>query len=235
MASVYKPSYTTVDKKTGERVLRKTRKWYVEYRDAARRLVKVPGYVDKRATEALALELEQQAARGEMGMLDPFASHRRRLLTEHLDDFVRYLEGQDDCEKHVGQTKRYIEQVLTESQCTTSSNLSAQGISDWLTRHRKAGRSARTVNSYLNALKAFFRWMVKERRLADNPISHLSGLNAKADVRRERRSIDDKDVLAKWMDATSRGKPFRGLSGDDRVLLYSLAIYTGLRASLCLG
>ena len=34
MASIFKPTYTKIDPKTGKRIKRKARKWYVQYRDS---------------------------------------------------------------------------------------------------------------------------------------------------------------------------------------------------------
>ena len=70
--------------------------------------------------------------------------------------------------------------------------------------------------------------MVKDRRAIESPLAHLTGLNVKADRRRERRalSIDDvKSLLA----AAQNGEDIEGMSGPERAMLYRLAVETGLR------
>ena len=57
MARVFKHSYT----KNGK--AQKTRKWYIEYRDADGIRQRVPGYVDKAATQQKAAELERESER----------------------------------------------------------------------------------------------------------------------------------------------------------------------------
>ena len=42
---------------------------------------------------------------------------------------------------------------------------------------RSRGRSIKTSNLYLDAIKGFLAWMVQDRRAADNPLAHLSGGN----------------------------------------------------------
>ncbi|MBN1610670.1 MAG: site-specific integrase [Polyangiaceae bacterium] len=50
------------------------------------------------------------------------------------------------------------------------------------------------------------------------------------DPRHQRRVVSQEE-LGKLLGAAKKGEPFRGLSGKDRVLLYRLALYTGLRLS----
>jgi hypothetical protein len=47
----------------------------------------------------------------------------------------------------------------------------------------KRGISAQTFNFYLQAIKQFCRWMVKDRRATESPVAHLDGLRVKTDRR----------------------------------------------------
>jgi len=86
MARVFRQQYTQ-SMPDGGRATRQSAKWYVEYRDAQGIRRRVPGYTDKSATQQLASELERSAAREQSGLLDRFAVHRKRPLTEHLSDW----------------------------------------------------------------------------------------------------------------------------------------------------
>jgi integrase len=90
------------------------------------------------------------------------------------------------------------------------------------------GASVRTCNFYLTAMKGFTRWLARDRRIAD-PLSHLCNQNADVDVRRERRALRP-EAFGEFIRATAEGAPFRGLSGSDRLVLYTLAANTGFRA-----
>jgi excisionase family DNA binding protein len=93
------------------------------------------------------------------------------------------------------------------------------------------GPCVQTTNDYLSALKSFGRWLVKDRRAADNPFAHLEGGNARVDRRHDRRELEVEElrrVLAATRDST---RPFRGLTGADRYHLYAAACATGFRAS----
>jgi integrase len=95
---------------------------------------------------------------------------------------------------------------------------------------RSRGRSIKTSNLYLDAIKGFLAWMVQDRRADDNPLAHLSGGNVKLDRRRDRRALP-LDELRAVLDAADRSAvTFRGLSGPDRHVLYLTACATGFRA-----
>ena len=99
-------------------------------------------------------------------------------------------------------------------------------------RQRMArGVSVQTTNDYLSALKSFGRWLVKDRRTAENVFQHLEGGNAKVDRRHDRRELTAEE-LPRLLDA-ARTSPtvFRRLNGTDRFHLYAAACGTGFRAS----
>ncbi len=88
-----------------------------------------------------------------------------------------------------------------------------------------------TVNHYVRAVRGFFRWMVKAKRIASNPLDSLSLMNAQVDVRRARRELTA-DELRNLFNVTRASKrAFRGLTGEDRYHLYLVAATTGFRAS----
>jgi integrase/recombinase XerC len=93
------------------------------------------------------------------------------------------------------------------------------------------GASVETTNQYLGHAKAFFRWMVKDRRAAENPLAHLEAGNNQVDRRHDRRELTE-DELRRLLSAARDSEPsFRGLSGGDRYNLYATACGTGFRAS----
>lgn len=227
MASIYKPSYTKTDPKTGNKVKKFSKKYYIEYRDASGRVRRVPGYTDKRASEQLAAQLEKEAARGEVG-LTPHGKHRRKPLSAHLADYRKALQTKDDDPKHVQQTERAVLSTLSASGSEFPADLNREGLESALARIRQEGKSARTYNYHLTAVRGFFRWMVRQHRLDHNPLDHLTKLNVETDQRRVRRVIDQPE-LANLIVATATGKPYRGLGPADRVVLYQVAAFTGLR------
>jgi integrase len=91
------------------------------------------------------------------------------------------------------------------------------------------GRGVASRNHYLTAAKEFTRWLVRDGRLAADPLAHLSRENPDVDVRRKRRALKE-DAFGRFVEAAAGGKPFRGIAGPDRLVLYTLAANTGFRA-----
>ena len=224
MASIYRRSYwATVN---GHRVKRQTRAYYIKYRDADGKTERVKGYVNKEKTRTLALKLEAKAADGP----DPFREHREKPLTEHLEDFRTSLEAKNRSPQHVGQTINRIKALFAGCDFAVFDDLQVLRIESWLVEQRKRPDfGVKTTNYYVKAVKQFARWMVRNKRAAENPVAHLAELNAGVDVRVERRAISP-DGFDRLVKAASEGKPFRGMSGSDRVMLYLVAGSTGLRA-----
>ena len=99
MATIFKPTFSRVDPKTGRKKVRKLRKWYVKYKDADGIERRVPGYRDKEATRAYGTELERKAARRHVGLSDPFEDQLKRPLIEHLADYKVFLASKGNTSK----------------------------------------------------------------------------------------------------------------------------------------
>ncbi len=222
MASIFKRTYYRLDPKAGKKVKRRTKKWYVEYRDHDGMLHRVPGYTDKSATIQLAADLES-------GRRHPLRD--RRPIGEHLEDYRKFLAAKGNIENHVQQSVNRIQSLLEGCGIRKLAELKGASVSNWLAGQRSEGTmSIQTSNYYLSAVKGFAQWLVREQRLAVSPLAHLQALNAKTDRRRERRDLSDEE-LRLLIEATRSEPPFRDLSGEDRALMYLLVVYTGLRAS----
>ena len=230
MASLFKPTYAKVEGKTGLKVTRKSRKWYVKYRDADAVVRRVPGYTDKEATRQLAAELERKVAQRKAGLIDPYEDHRGRLLVDHLANYERHLAAKNDSPKHVKLTVNRILAALDGCQFRKIGDLSASRLAEWLADSRRSGMAVATSNYYLTALRGFTRWMVKDRRAGEDPLAYMAAGNVQLDRRYDRRSISDAE-FARLVRAGASGESFRGLTGPDRATLYLTAAYTGLRAA----
>jgi integrase len=99
-----------------------------------------------------------------------------------------------------------------------------------LYERRIQGRSIKTSNLYLDAVKGFASWLVQDRRMPDNPLGHLCGGNVKLDRRHDRRALPLAELQAILGAAARSHVAFRGLAGPDRRVLYLTACATGFRA-----
>jgi integrase len=255
----------------------------------------VPLCPDLSRSRQLLNKLLADAAMRQHGMADPYAEHKRRPLSEHLEDYRRDLEARDNEPRYVRLVFSRLQALLTGCNFHFMDDLSASAVMDWLadlrtrgearaplpegqalftmkevatllgitlpsvgdaiSRHglevvyqkkrrllpraavellqdrRAQGVSVQTTNYYLSHLKSFCRWLVKDRRMSDNPMAHLEAGNVEADRRHDRRELTG-DELRRLLEVTQAStRTFAGLSGQDRYHLYATACGTGFRAS----
>jgi excisionase family DNA binding protein len=93
------------------------------------------------------------------------------------------------------------------------------------------GAGAQTRNSYRARLRTFGNWLVRDRRLGENPFRHVEAENTATDRRHDRRELDAGELRRVLETARGSARPFRGLTGPDRFHLYATACGTGFRAS----
>jgi hypothetical protein len=116
------------------------------------------------------------------GMIDPFEARAKRLLLDHVTNHRRHLELKANASTHVRQTESYIKKILVGCGFKTICDFSASRVANWLSDLRANGRIARTSNAYLTSIKAFSRWLVRDRRATEDVLVHLSALNVKVDI-----------------------------------------------------
>ena len=85
-------------------------------------------------------------------------------------------------------------------------------------RELKPGRTNKTLNGYVDALKSLCAWCVERDYLSDNPFRHLRLFDGRPVV--ERRALTVEEV-ARLLEAAT----------PDRRILYELALLSGLRAN----
>lgn len=94
------------------------------------------------------------------------------------------------------------------------------------------GKSVKTTNEYLAAVKGFTRWLWRDKRLVADPFAGLSRIATKGetDIRHARRDLLPDELPC--LRTTARKSPVsRGkLSGTDRHYLFLTAAVTGFRA-----
>ena len=100
-----------------------------------------------------------------------------------------------------------------------------------LVTNRARGCAPETVNHYVRAVRGFFRWLVKAKRIGANPLESLSLVNATVDVRHARRELTANELGRLFVAARDSTRTFRGLAGQDRFMLYLVAAGTGFRAN----
>jgi integrase len=226
--------------------------WYGQYKDAEGRIQRKPLCADKQKAKEMLNKLVTDAKMAQIGLADPFANHRKRPLMcpgcrstgkkeddercqcvegAHLTDYRRYLEAKGDTAEHVELTVCRIGLILEGTKAKFIDQISPSRVLEYLAQRRREGISIATSNHYLRAIKGFSAWLEKDRRTGQNLLKHLSCLNAETDRRHRRRNVSVEEFQKLLKTTRDSSREFRGLSGIDRFMLYTLAGYTGLRCS----
>ncbi len=101
-----------------------------------------------------------------------------------------------------------------------------------LVANRAKGAGPGTVNHYVRAVRGFFRWLVKAKRVGSNPMDALAFDRGTAvDVRRARRELTARELRRLFDAARTSNRVFRGLDGQARYTLYLAAAGIGFRAN----
>ena len=177
----------------------------------------------------------------DIGLVDGRRAAVSLPLRDALDAFTKSLEAKGTTGKHVRLLTTRITNVLDRAGLRHWSDISGSKLLSTLEEMRRdevddegniveRGISAQTFNFYIQAMKQFCRWAVRERRIAESPVSHLTGINAKTDRRHDRRALTSLE-LATLIRVTADGPVRFGMTGHERALLYRLAAETGLRVA----
>ncbi|MBX9582279.1 MAG: site-specific integrase [Gemmataceae bacterium] len=159
-----------------------------------------------------------------------FRAHAAKPLADHLADWDADLRAKGNTPAHAALVAGRARRLAGDCGFARVADVTAAKVQQFVAGQWAAGRSVQTANFYLQAAKQFLRWLVRNRRVADNPLAHLTGGNVKTDRRHDRRELTPDEVAA--LLAAAEGGPVRAkLTGPDRAMLYRVALYTGFRAS----
>lgn len=240
-----------------KREKRKTQRWYVELQDHQQVIRRFPGFTSKLATTALGRNLERmvvyhRATGGQLdpalvgwleslpvrtvkqlcriGLIDAKRAGAAKPIAEHLDDFRRALLDKNNTPAYAKKRWQRARDTFQGIGATFLSEVTADAVQHYLAGRRNVDLSIATSNHYLSSVQGFFRWLVRERRLTESPVSHLRKLNAETDRKRKRRPLEPNDFIR--LITTTIAAPTRfNMTGPERALCYRVATETGFRAN----
>ena len=189
---------------------------------------------DKSAAKRIAAKWEEQAALRREGCIDPrqeaLSGEGRKSVESHLANYKAKLEAGGSGERHVSRTLEMIRSIAANGEFQTAADIAADGVNRFAAELKTKGRSARTIQSYLTAIKGFTGWLVITGKLPSDPLATVKKPNPETDRRLERRMLRHEEW--RWLrDVTAAVEDRFGMSGSERVLLYETAIQTGLRSN----
>lgn len=152
---------------------------------------------------------------------------------EFLTGFLNYISTEKRYSKHT--EKAYSNDLnqftsfLAESyQIDTPVAASSQMIRSWVIDLMEKNNSSRSVNRKLSTLKSFYRYLIREGEVTENPMTKVSSPKVKSRL----PSFVDQDSMSALLSAEMFEDDFAGQR--DRLILM-LLYYTGMRRSELIG
>jgi len=247
----FKPTY-----RDNKGKIRKVKKWWIETRDHLGTIRRFAGHTDRNQTKILgdkinklivhrvnneppdkdlsgwiqAMESKLRTRLVEVGILTPDRATIGKALSENIDDYRESLAARKKSRQYIRATINAVRRIAADCRFTYWSDITAVKVESYLAELRDGGISYRRSNAYLMAIKMFTYWMIQQGRASESPIRHIKALDVELDRQRKRRglSVDD---LRRLLETTATQAARFGMAGPERVLLYRLAVETGLRAN----
>ena len=147
--------------------------------------------------------------------------------------FLTYISAEKRYSEHTRkayesdliQFRDYI--LLSYSEKDLSKVTSAM-VRSWVIELMEQNRSSRSVNRKLSTLKSFYRYLLREAVISENPMSKVSSPKVKSRL----PGFVDQEVMNELLSADRFGADFAGVR-DHLILL--LLYYTGMRRSELIG
>jgi integrase len=248
----------TVGQDGSERVAVESPYYFAKYRDGAGRVrVVATGCRDETAARQVLADLERKAQLIRSGILTTGEAamewHIGKPLADHFAAYDEHLQAKGTTRIHRGDTGRCLRRLAVARSFGTLADLGRDRLERWLAERTAENMSARTRNAHRNALGAFCNWCVATDRLNVNPFGGVSKANERADPRRQRRAMDETELVQllgvarqrPLIEATTvRKGPRKGeryadvrpevrerleTLGWERSLIYKTLVLTGLR------
>ncbi len=191
--------------------------WYFRVMTSTGRKL-VRGYSDKGATVAKLNDMVKREARGEQGLVNPFESHNKAPLLDHVRQYVAELAatGHDTANNRIVELR--LNKMVSACGWNRLVDVSAATFSKFRDTGDMLKAAPKTRNDYHQTARQFCRWCVRNGRMAIDPFQSLATVKSNGDVRRQRRAMTDQEV-----------QRLLTVAPEPRRTVYQTALLTGLR------
>jgi integrase len=223
------------------KVKEKARKWYGAGIPGLPKSKRVPLATDKNVAKVMLADLVRKAERGEAELEDGATAAGTVKLEQHLADFEASLRDRltPVGEEHIRLVMSRIRKTFAACSFKYPGDIQEQPVLAFLAERRRlpaeeGGLSAQTANFYLGALNQFCRWMCSKKagpRMRENPLAEAEKGDVKLDRRHDRRDLKAEELERLFQAARDSLRPFAGLYGPDRYMIYHTACGIGFRSN----
>jgi integrase len=146
-----------------------------------------------------------------------------------LDEFRGHLQDKGTSAVQINLIIARVEKVLAVGGIVATTALTEDGVRRALALTYGSINADQTRKHYHAALRQFCRYMARRGRLPGNPMADIEPPKVRRVV--HPRRVFAREEVSRMHSATRPGPAFRGLTGEQRDLVYTIALATGLRAS----
>ncbi len=209
--------------------------YYFNYYDEnGKRRFKSTGTTDKRAAEDIASKHKTDAALRKHSIIDTKAEAAQDLLNTkiapHVKDYEQSMRSRNVTEKHIETSIGMLDRLIDSRGIKTLEDFTGEAVQAFIDGLANAGRANRTIQSHLQAIRAFSKWLLKAKRIQLDPLVSIEKPKSSGETSLSRRALTHDEWTL--LDAYVRSSPTSyGMTGQERALLYATAIQTGLRAN----
>ncbi len=173
------------------------------------------GTTDKQVAERKADDFLRELQQEGVGIIPPkmLRESAAQPLTKHLEDYAADLQGAGRDAAYIYNVGKAMTKLCAECGWKLPKDITADSFQAWRAKQTKA---AKTLKDYLCGATAFVQWMVRNGRMAGNPLNQVSKISkGKSDPCRRAYSYDD---FTRLLEVAGIRKPG-----------YLAAMFTGLR------
>jgi integrase len=212
------------------RLYKRSGKWYADYVDRdGQRVRRCTKMKDKQLAGKVLSLWESEERQVEVG-LKP-----RTKNAEPLVDYLRQFDSNKAAAgkslQHILRTSQLIHSLADFAGWKNLGDIEADGITRYAEHLKQDGEQAnRTIASMITAVRTFCRWCVRNGHLAADPTATVDKPSIKIDRRIERRMVLPEEWS--WLKLALKTDSIKnGQDSTERLLMYRLAIESGLRSS----
>jgi integrase len=116
-----------------------------------------------------------------------------RLLTEHVDEFLAYLEGLNRSASHISHVGTRVRKLIADCEWRYLSDVTAKSFELW--RQKKSGAlSVKTRNEYRAAMYSMLAWLEENEELPANPFKRVKKTDGRGQETVRRRAATDSEM-----------------------------------------
>lgn len=212
------------------RIYKRGKTWYCDYVDAdGNRVRKNTKMKDKQLANKVLNLWEGDQRQIEVGLKQ--ANRSADPIESLIPQFISAKSTARVSKDHIDRTIQLVRAVVVFNGWKLLGDISADGVNKY-GQHlvNEQGQASRTVASMITAMRTFCRWCVRTGALLADPTATIDKPSAKTDRRIERRMFSPEEW--RWLKKALETENLRnGQGSDERLLMYRVAIETGLRSS----